>query len=62
MHSIRDLIDVLIVGLALSSALYWVAFMWGRLSTDMKDFKWWLRIVLLQGIILSAALKIFKVF
>ncbi len=62
MHNLRDIIDVLIVGMALSVALYWVGFLWGRISTDIQDFKWWAKITLLQGVILSAALKIFKVF
>lgn len=56
------LIQVLIVGMGLSVALYWIGFLWGRLTTSLDDFKWWAKIAIFQGIILSAALKILKVY
>lgn len=60
--NIDSIFQILIVGMGLSVALYWVGFLWGRLSTSVDDFKWWIKIALFQGVLLSAALKILKVF
>lgn len=62
MHSLQPIIETIIVGMGMSVALFWVAFMWGRLSTDINDFKWWLKVVVPQSMALAALLKIFKVF
>lgn len=62
MHSVQAAIETVVVGMALSVVLYWVSFLFGRLTTDINDFKWWAKVTLLQGVVLAAALKILKVF
>lgn len=62
MSNLQPILETLIVGMGMSVALFWIAFMWGRLSTDMADFKWWLRVIVPQSLALAALLKIFKVF
>ena len=54
--------QVLGVGAGLAIVFYWLGILLGKLGTNSHDFKWWLKIVIPQGIVLAAALRVFKVF
>lgn len=55
------ILPVLMVGGGLSIAFYWIGILLGKLSVNSYGFKWWMRLIV-QGVVLAAALKIFKVF
>ena len=55
------LFTVLVVGLALASAWFWVAVLIGLIfhtESVMERLKWWLLVVIPQGIIIALALKV----
>jgi hypothetical protein len=56
------IIRVLEVGVGMSVIFYWLGILLGKIGTNGQDLRWWLRVVVLQGIFLAAALKVFKVF
>lgn len=57
----NKVLDVLLVGGGLSVIFYWIGVVSGKLSVNSYGIKWWVRL-LVQGVVLAAALKIFKVF
>jgi len=51
---------IIIIGLAISSLLYWIGLLVGRMTIERHFIKWWLSIATIQGIIIAAALKLMK--
>lgn len=54
----RELIDILVVGTALASVWYWVG-IYLKLPLIGHE-RWWIKVILVQGIIIAWALKILK--
>ena len=55
------LLDVLVIGLALASVWFWLAVLIGlifRAETVMERLKWWLVVIVPQGIIIALALRV----
>lgn len=57
-----NVLHILEVGVGMSVAFYWISILLGKIGTNGHDLRWWLRVVVPQGIALAAALKVFKVF
>lgn len=62
MDKLLMIVRVLEVGMGMSVAFYWIGILLGKIGTNGQDLRWWLRVVVPQGIFLAAALKVFKVF
>jgi hypothetical protein len=62
MDKIDALLHVLEVGIGLSVVFYWLGILLNRLNTSSGEFRWWLFRIVPQGIVLAAALKVFKLF
>lgn len=60
--ALTDIFDVLTIGVSLATIFYWMGLLFNRLSIGAPDFRWWLKIIVPQGIVLALALKLFKVF
>lgn len=61
MDKLSSILPILLVGGGLSVLFYWIGIITGKLSVNSYGIKWWIRLVV-QGVVLAAALKIFKVF
>ena len=62
MDRLTSLLHILEVGVGLSVVFYWLGILFNRLNTSSGEFKWWLLRIVPQGIVLAAALKVFKIF
>jgi hypothetical protein len=62
MDKITSILHILEVGIGLAVIFYWVGILLNRLNTSRVEFAWWLWRIVPQGIILAAALKVFKLF
>lgn len=62
MDKLTTALHVVAVGTGLSIVFYWAGVLLGKLSTNSHELRWWLRVAVPQGIVIAAALKVFKVF
>jgi hypothetical protein len=51
-------IQIVLVGGTIASVYYWIYTIW-RQNRSKEDFKWWLRTIVPQAIIMAAAAKSF---
>lgn len=55
-------LQTLVVGVGLATLFYWIGILLGRIGTNPHEFKWWIKTIIPQGIVLAFALKVFKIF
>ena len=58
MATLKTIVDTALVGLGLAVVFYWLAVLFGRANGNKECFKWWLKVIVIQGVILAAALKV----
>ena len=59
--SMLTAIEVAITGIAIAIVVYWLAVLFGRVGTNRSDFQWWVKVVIIQGVIVAVALKLLHI-
>lgn len=57
MAILKSTLSTIVIGLGFAVVFYWLAILFGRFNGTPESFKWWLKIITIQGVVLAIAAK-----